>query len=159
MGKLTSVKTCNLFLRDFNRATTPETHVLIFISCFIYFLFLLLSSFSPPLSCVSNTFQLSHNNTLTSNADSNEILLTCIISAPLLLYPSLFPWASVIVSLLSTNTSLTFLNFALFRLTSHYLPRMCSEQCLEMCITSTFCVCLLFLMYCLLYSSIVSCFG
>ncbi len=34
------------------------------------------------------------------------------------------------------------LNFALFPLTSHCLARICSEQCLEICITSTSCVCL-----------------
>ncbi len=33
--------------------------------------------------------------------------------------------------------SLSFLNFALFPLTSHCLARICSEQCLEICITST----------------------
>ncbi len=38
--------------------------------------------------------------------------------------------------------SLAFLNFALFPLTSHCLARICFEQCLEICITSTFCVCL-----------------
>ncbi len=38
--------------------------------------------------------------------------------------------------------SLSFLNFALFPLTSHRLDRICSEQCLEICITSTSCVCL-----------------
>ncbi len=38
--------------------------------------------------------------------------------------------------------TLTFLNFALFPLTSHCLARICSEQCLDMCITSTSCVCL-----------------
>ncbi len=41
-----------------------------------------------------------------------------------------------------TKTSLSFLNFALFPLTSHYLARIFSEQCLEMCITSTSFVCL-----------------
>ncbi len=38
--------------------------------------------------------------------------------------------------------SLSFLNFALFPLNSHCLARICSEQCLEICITSTSCVCL-----------------
>ncbi len=38
--------------------------------------------------------------------------------------------------------SLPFLYFALFSLTSHCLARICSEQCLESCITSTSCVCL-----------------
>ncbi len=38
--------------------------------------------------------------------------------------------------------SLSFINFALFPLTSHCLARICSEQCLEICITSTSCVCL-----------------
>ncbi len=38
--------------------------------------------------------------------------------------------------------SLSFLNFALFPLSSHCLARICSEQCLEICITSTSCVCL-----------------
>ncbi len=50
-------------------------------------------------------------------------------------------------------------NFSLFPLTSHCLARIYSEQCLEICITSTPCVCLPFIMYRLLYSSIVSCFG
>ncbi len=43
-----------------------------------------------------------------------------------------------------------FLNFALFPLISHCLSRICSEQCLEVC---------LFIMHHLLYSSIVSRFG
>ncbi len=38
--------------------------------------------------------------------------------------------------------SLSFLNFALFLLTSHCLARICSEQCLYICIKSTSCVCL-----------------
>ncbi len=33
-------------------------------------------------------------------------------------------------------------NFALFPLTSHCLARICSEHCLDICITSTSCVCL-----------------
>ncbi len=37
---------------------------------------------------------------------------------------------------------LPFVNFALFSLNSHRLARICSEQCLEMCITSTSFVCL-----------------
>ncbi len=37
--------------------------------------------------------------------------------------------------------SLSFLNCALFPLPSHCLSRMCSEQCLDICITSTSCVC------------------
>ncbi len=35
-----------------------------------------------------------------------------------------------------------FLNFALFPLNSLCLARICSEHCLEICITSTSCVCL-----------------
>ncbi len=35
----------------------------------------------------------------------------------------------------------SFLTFALFPLTSHCLARICSEHCLEICITSTSCVC------------------
>ncbi len=35
------------------------------------------------------------------------------------------------------NTLLPFLNFALFSLNSHRLARICSEQCLEICITNT----------------------
>ncbi len=68
----------------------------------LLFLFALSPSilFCPPLSCVSNTFRLSHNNALTSNADGNAILLTCILSAPLL-YPSLSLWVFGTVSLLS----------------------------------------------------------
>ncbi len=42
----------------------------------------------------SNTFRLSHKNALTSNADGNAILLTYVLSAPLLIYPSLSLWAS-----------------------------------------------------------------
>ncbi len=42
--------------------------IALFISSFPF-----LSSFSPPLSCASNTFQLSRNNALTSNADGNQI--------------------------------------------------------------------------------------
>ncbi len=38
--------------------------------------------------------------------------------------------------------NLLFLNFALFSLNSHRLARICSEQCLEICITSTSYVCL-----------------
>ncbi len=70
-----------------------------------YFVFPLSPSilFSTPLSGVSNTFRLSHNNALTSNADGNAILLTCVLSAPLLLFPSLPLWASGIVSLRSTK--------------------------------------------------------
>ncbi len=37
---------------------------------------------------------------------------------------------------------LSFLNFALFPFTSYCLARICSEQCQEMCITSSSCVCL-----------------
>ncbi len=37
---------------------------------------------------------------------------------------------------------LPFLNFTLFSLNSHRLARICSEQCLEICITSTSFVCL-----------------
>ncbi len=43
---------------------------------------------------------------------------------------------------LKKKTSLSFLKFALFPLTSHCLFRMCSEQCLEICITSNSCVCM-----------------
>ncbi len=43
---------------------------------------------------------------------------------------------------LKKKTLLSFLNLALFPLTSHCLARICSEQCLEICITSTSCVCL-----------------
>ncbi len=46
MRRPTSVKTCDFFLRDFNRATIPTTHLPILVSCFIYFLFPLLSSFT-----------------------------------------------------------------------------------------------------------------
>ncbi len=42
---------------------------------------------------------MSHKNALTSNAEGNAILLTCVLSAPLLLYPSLSLWASGTVSL------------------------------------------------------------
>ncbi len=40
------------------------------------------------------------------------------------------------------KTSLSFLNFALFPHNSHSLARICSEQFLELSITSTSCVCL-----------------
>ncbi len=40
------------------------------------------------------------------------------------------------------KTSLSFRNFSLFPLTSHCLARICSEQCLEMCITSMCILCL-----------------
>ncbi len=44
---------------------------------------------------------------------------------------------------LKKKTSLLpFLTFALFPLTSHCLDRICSGHCLEICITSTSCVCL-----------------
>ncbi len=73
-----------------NRATTPATHLPIFISYFIYFLFPLLP-FLPSLSCVSNTFQLSHNNApYNQNADGNAILLTCGLSAQLVFFTPLF---------------------------------------------------------------------
>ncbi len=35
------------------------------------------------------------------------------------------------------KTKNSFLNFTLFPLTSHCLTRICSEQCLEICMTST----------------------
>ncbi len=41
---------------------------------------------------------------------------------------------------LKKKTSLSFLNFALFPLTSYCPDRICSEQCLDICITSTSCV-------------------
>ncbi len=44
--------------------------------------------------------------------------------------------------ILKKKTSLTFLNFALFPLNSHCLARICSAQCLEICITSPSCDCL-----------------
>ncbi len=50
------------------------------------------------------------------------------------------------------NPSLSFLNFALIPLTSHCLARICSEQCLDICITSTPLSVCLFIMYRLLYS-------
>ncbi len=43
---------------------------------------------------------------------------------------------------LKKKTSLSFLTFALFSLTSHCLARICSEHCLDIFITSTSCVCL-----------------
>ncbi len=94
------VKTDDFFLRDFNRATTPARHLPILISCFIYFLFPVLSSFHH----LYHVFPI-HSGciALTSNADGNAILLTCVLSAPLLLYPSLSLWASGTVSLRSTK--------------------------------------------------------
>ncbi len=85
--------------------STEQRNYLFFFSSdsFIFPSFPFLSSFSPHLSCVSNTFWLSHKNTLTSNADGNAILLSCVLSSPLLLYPSLFIWASGTVSLQSTK--------------------------------------------------------
>ncbi len=94
------VKTYDFFLRDLQRhwqRTYP------FLSLALLFPLSPSILLFPPLSCVSNTFQLSHNNALTSNADGNAILLTCVLSAPLLLYPSLSLWASGLVSLLSTK--------------------------------------------------------
>ncbi len=44
--------------------------------------------------------------------------------------------------ILKKKNSFSFLNFALFPLTSHCIASVCFEQCLEMCITSTSCVCL-----------------
>ncbi len=41
-----------------------------------------------------------------------------------------------------SGDSLLFLIFALFSLNSYRLARICSEQCLELCITSTYFVCL-----------------
>ncbi len=43
--------------------------------------------------------------------------------------------------ILKKKTSLSFLNFALFPLTSHCRAWICSEHCLDICITSTSCVC------------------
>ncbi len=82
------------------RPSNDTEHLPILIFSFVYFPFYHLF---PPLSCVSNTFRLSYNNALTSNADSNAILPTCVLSAPLLLYPSLSLWASGTVSLRSTK--------------------------------------------------------
>ncbi len=42
------------------------------------------------------------------------------------------------------NPSLSFLTFGLFPLTSHCPAKIFTEQCLEICITSTSCVCLPF---------------
>ncbi len=102
----TSVKTCDFFLCDLQRHR-KTTYLFLTLNLFISsFPFL----FSPPLSCVSNTFQLSHNNALTSSTDGNAFLLTCILSAPLL-YPSLSLLASGTVSLWSTKQILFIFTF------------------------------------------------
>ncbi len=63
---------------------------------------------------------------------------------------------SSVITRLDQKKKNYFLNFALFPLTSPCLASICSEQCLEMCMTSTSCVCVyLFIMYRLLYSSIL----
>ncbi len=49
----------------------------------------------------SKTILFSLNNALTSNADGNTILLTCVLSEPLLSHLFLFLWDSGIVSQLS----------------------------------------------------------
>ncbi len=59
------------------------------------------------------------NNALSSNADGNAILLTCVVSAPLLLYPSLSLLVSGIFSLLSTKQILFLL----------LLPKLHSTSC------------------------------
>ncbi len=46
-------------------------------------------------------YMFSFKNTLTSNADSNVILLTCVLCAPLILHLSFFLWVSGITSRLS----------------------------------------------------------
>ncbi len=56
------------------------------------------------------------------------------------LISSIITWLHLIFFL--KYPSLSFLNFVLFPLTSHCLARICFEQCLDICITSTSCVCL-----------------
>ncbi len=79
-------------------------HLSYFLSLSYYFLFPLLSS-SPHLYYV---FQI-HSGCLTTTSftstqtATNAILLTCGLSAPRLLYPSLSLWASGTVSLWSTK--------------------------------------------------------
>ncbi len=98
----TSVKTSDFFLRDFTRATTPATHLgITFPPSLTHSP--LLSSILPPLLCVSKPFRLSLGHALTSNADGNVILLTCIPSLHLLLHLFLSLWLSGIVSQLSTK--------------------------------------------------------
>ncbi len=55
------------------------------------------------------------------------------------LISSVFTW---LLKKKKKKPSLSFLNFALFPLPSHCLARICSDQCLKCCITSTSCVCL-----------------
>ncbi len=54
------------------------------------------------------------------------------------LFSSVITWLHLKTIFLNTFA----LNLALFSLNSHRLARICSEQCLEICTTSTSCVCL-----------------
>ncbi len=82
--KTNECKDRRLFLRDFNRATTPSTHLSI-ISIFPHNS-PSLSSILPPLTCVSKPFRFSLNHALKTHADGNVILLTCARSLHLLLH-------------------------------------------------------------------------
>ncbi len=103
----TSVKTIDLFLHDFTRATTPSNTLKYKYSHLSILSSLthspLLSSILPPLSCVSKPFRLSLDHALTSHADGKVILLTCTPSLHLLLHLFLSLWLSGIVSQLSTK--------------------------------------------------------
>ncbi len=109
-----SVKTCDFFLRDFNRGMKLS-------NAFKYNFYLpfthspFLSSFFPPLSCVSKTFRLPLNHALPSHADGNAFLLICFRSLHLLLHLFLSLWVSGIVSQLSTKQT----SFLLFLYNPH----------------------------------------
>jgi len=58
------------------------------------------------------------------------------------LISSIITWLHLKKKKMQIEKTLSFLNFALFPLTPHCLARISSEQCLDICITSTSCVCL-----------------
>ncbi len=82
----TSVKTFDYFLRVFDRATTPAMHLPILISCFIYFLFPLLSSFPHlyhvfPIHCLTTT--LLHQMQMATQSCSHVCSICTSSSLPL----------------------------------------------------------------------------
>ncbi len=82
----TSVNTFDFFLRVFDRATTPAMHLPILISCFIYFLFPLLSSFPHlyhvfPLHCLTTT--LLHQMQMVTQSCSHLCSICTSSSLPL----------------------------------------------------------------------------
>ncbi len=111
--KTNECKDRRLFLRDFNRATTPSTHLS------IIYIFPhnspSLSSILPPLTCVSKPFRFSLNHALKTHADGNVILLTCARSLHLLLHLFLSLWVFGIASQRSTKLT----SFLLFPYNPH----------------------------------------